>query len=63
MKEENLTDHTLYDSDYKAFYKRKNYKVIKKKKSMVAKGYREGSGNPLQCSCLENPWTEKPDRL
>ena len=23
----------------------------------------EGKGNPLQYSCLENPWTEQPDRL
>ena len=23
----------------------------------------EGNGNPLQCSCLENPWTEEPVRL
>ena len=23
----------------------------------------EGNGNPLQYSCLENPWTEKPGRL
>ena len=23
----------------------------------------EGNGNPLQCSCLENPRTEKPSRL
>ena len=23
----------------------------------------EGNGNPLQHSCLENPWTEEPDRL
>ena len=23
----------------------------------------EGSGYPLQYSCLENPWTEEPDRL
>ena len=23
----------------------------------------EGNGNPLQYSCLENPWTEEPDRL
>ena len=22
-----------------------------------------GCGNPLQYSCLENPWTEEPDRL
>ena len=22
-----------------------------------------GNGYPLQCSCLENPWTEKPGRL
>ena len=22
-----------------------------------------GHGNPLQCSCLEIPWTEKPGRL
>ena len=21
----------------------------------------EGDGNPLQCSCPENPWTEEPD--
>ena len=21
----------------------------------------EGNGNPLQCSCPENPWTEEPD--
>ena len=21
------------------------------------------NGNPLQCSCLENPWTEQPGRL
>ena len=21
------------------------------------------NGNPLQYSCLENPWTEEPDRL
>ena len=24
---------------------------------------REGKGNPLKCSCLENPRTEEPDRL
>ena len=23
----------------------------------------EGNGNPLQCSCLENPMTEEPGRL
>ena len=23
----------------------------------------EGNDNPLQCSCLEIPWTEEPDRL
>ena len=23
----------------------------------------EGNGTPLQCSCLENPWMEKPGRL
>ena len=23
----------------------------------------EGHGNPLQCSCLENPWTEEPGGL
>ena len=23
----------------------------------------EGLGNPLQYSCLENPWTEEPGRL
>ena len=23
----------------------------------------EGNGTPLQYSCLENPWTEEPDRL
>ena len=23
----------------------------------------EGNGNPLQYSCLGNPWTEKPGRL
>ena len=23
----------------------------------------EGNGSPLQHSCLENPWTEEPDRL
>ena len=23
----------------------------------------EGNGNPLQCSCLEIPWTEKPGGL
>ena len=23
----------------------------------------EGNGNPLQCSCLENPWTEEPGGL
>ena len=22
----------------------------------------EGNGNPLQYSCLENPWTEEPGR-
>ena len=22
-----------------------------------------GDGNPLQCSCLENPWTEEPGGL
>ena len=22
-----------------------------------------GNGNPLQCSCLENPWTEEPGGL
>ena len=25
--------------------------------------YGEGSGTPLQYSCLENPWTEEPSRL
>ena len=20
----------------------------------------KGNGNPLQCSCLENPWTQEP---
>ena len=24
---------------------------------------REGNGNPLQYSCLENPWMEEPGRL
>ena len=24
---------------------------------------REGHDNPLQCSCLGNPWTEEPGRL
>ena len=24
---------------------------------------KEGNGNPLQYSCLENPWTEEPGRL
>ena len=24
---------------------------------------RGGNGNPLQYSCLENPWTEEPDGL
>ena len=24
---------------------------------------RDGIGNPLQYSCLENPWTEEPGRL
>ena len=24
---------------------------------------REGNGTPLQCSCLEIPWTEEPGRL
>ena len=23
----------------------------------------EENGNPLQYSCLENPWTEEPDRV
>ena len=23
----------------------------------------EGNGNPLQCSCLEIPWTEEPGGL
>ena len=23
----------------------------------------EGNGNPLQCSCLENPWTKEPGGL
>ena len=23
----------------------------------------EGNGNPLQYSCLKNPWTEEPGRL
>ena len=23
----------------------------------------EGNGNPLQCSCMENPWTAEPDGL
>ena len=23
----------------------------------------EGNGNPLQYSCLGNPWTEEPDRI
>ena len=23
----------------------------------------EGNGNPVQCSCLGNPWTEEPGEL
>ena len=23
----------------------------------------KGNGNPLQCSCLENQWMEKPSRV
>ena len=29
----------------------------------TALDYGEGSGTPLQYSCLENPWTEEPGRL
>ena len=25
--------------------------------------FREGNGNPLQYSCLENPWMEEPGGL
>ena len=25
--------------------------------------FRKGNGTPLQYSCLENPWTEKPGKL
>ena len=32
-----------------------------KLRSVVYPG--EGSGNPLQYPCLENPWTEEPGRL
>ena len=27
------------------------------------KSPRGGNGNPLQCSCLGNPWTEEPGGL
>ena len=30
---------------------------------MVIRGYGEGSGTPLQYSCLEIPWTEEPGGL
>jgi len=29
----------------------------------LARSPGEGNGNPLQYSCLENPWTEKPGGL
>ena len=32
-------------------------------RSLVGKIPGGGHGNPLQCSCLENPWTEEPGRL
>ena len=28
----------------------------------LARSPREGNGNPLQYSCLENPWKEEPGR-
>ena len=31
--------------------------------TFVLKSSTEGSGTPLQYSCLENPWTEEPGRL
>ena len=27
------------------------------------RSHREENGNPLQCSYVENPWTEEPDGL
>ena len=29
----------------------------------LGRSSREGNGNPLQCSCLENPWLEHAGRL
>ena len=39
----------------------KRYKKINKCDLLTPFG--EGNGNPLQYSCLEIPWTEKPGRL
>ena len=38
--------------------KKYTYQILELK---LLKG--EGNGNPLQYSCLENPWTEEPGRL
>ena len=32
-------------------------------KSRILGCFGEGNGNPLQYSCLENPWTEEPGGL
>ena len=29
----------------------------------LGRSHGEGNGYPLQCSCLENPWTEEPGGL
>ena len=38
---------------------------VKDRDSVPGSGrfYGGGHGNPLQYSCLENPWTEEPGRL
>ena len=63
MKEENLTDHTLYDSDYKAFYKRKNYKVIKKKNQWLPRVTEKAVATHSSVLAWRMPGTGEPGGL
>ena len=59
-------DGTDYKKEQKDRWKWEEYDVIiehHQSIGVVSSVKGEGNGNPLQYSCLENPWTEGPGRL
>ena len=54
---------TILDSRYLDINQHSNCMLIFFFFNFLNLCFGEGSGTPLQYSCLENPWTEDPGRL